>query len=92
METIKFFIAGNRLRDKYKIFLTSSNRKRYNHNNDFETIINLPKEFYQNNFKFERCTGIYRTNLYYKDISQYLDVYCVTQYHNKYKFMEEIKG
>ena len=61
-----------------KVFLTSHNRidrkGRFNHRNDFTTLIDFPKEFYKKHFTFDRGSGIYRSSLKYIDILKYIRV------------------
>ena len=67
MKTVHFELAGQKQKS-YSVFLQSRHRK-YNkksgiyHNNQFHTIVSMPLDYYNENFKFERVSGIYRTSL-----------------------------
>ena len=75
----EFRISGNVYKKvNENIFLTTNDRvdfkNRYCTRNDFTTKIKFPKEFFKENFKFDRSAGIYRTSLKYRDILYYIIV------------------
>lgn len=73
----KMFLVAGRRKLTDKVFLQSKNV--FNggtifHRNDFSTLIRLPWPFYRKHFIFERSTGIYRTELTYGEIQQFITV------------------
>ena len=75
MGYVKFTVAGDKTKNKNdNVFLDSRHRvpsfNRYveTHRNDHTTRINMTSEFYKKNFKFEKSSGIYRTDLKWQDL------------------------
>jgi hypothetical protein len=83
MKTVLFLVAGNKTAESElnnEVFLQSNNR-RYDmkdpfiyHRNDFTTFYYIPMEFYKDNFKYERQSGIYRNDLTYSDLLPYAEI------------------
>lgn len=79
---VKFHKAGRHTETHLndKVFLTCHDRvKSFNHTifhrNDYGTNYKFPLEFFREHFKYDRHMGIYRTNLCYKDIVKYAEVF-----------------
>lgn len=69
---MKFWKAGDFSKHTDTIFLTSHNRVRNQrehlfHRNDFTTFIFIPEEF-RSRIRYERKTGIYRTDITYSEL------------------------
>ena len=62
-----------------RVFLTSDNRiySRWAsrpHHNDYETRLALPIEFFKGNFFYDRSAQIYRNDIQWKDLAEYMTV------------------
>ncbi len=69
-----FSLPGKR-RDTSDVFLQSENRKYSTsytlfHKNDFTTELIIPYDVFKKHFKFDRLSGIYRTQLTYGELKQ----------------------
>ena len=74
MKTIKTFHNGKRENSNRIFFVTSDHRSKFKSHfgkNDQKTIYTFPVDFFKKHFKYERRTGIYRTDLTCKDVWQY---------------------
>jgi hypothetical protein len=71
---MKFWQAGNHENNTEILFLTSRHRVRNGrehlfHRNDFTTFIKIPNNL-KHRIKYERTTGIYRTNITYSELNK----------------------
>ena len=80
MKYVFFDLAGDHSQHNDCVFLMSRNRKysknakAYEHRNDYTTHIIFDMEFFKKNFKYDRLNGVYRTDLRYQDIKQFMTV------------------
>lgn len=79
MRYVEFLKAG-RVRDDDRVFLTTHGRTMADrartqhtiyHRNDWSTIWRIPVPFYRQHFTYERQSGIYRTDLRYRDLVEF---------------------
>ena len=73
-----YFIKAGHKHDKDRVFLESTDRRkgpdgRIFHNNETTNYIRIPCPFFKEHFKYEHLSGIYRTDLTYGDIRQYIE-------------------
>jgi len=65
-----FYIPGLRSREE-QVFFSSYDSKFHSACNTYDTIYQIPYEFYKKNFKYNRSTGFYENNLKYSDLEPY---------------------
>jgi len=81
MRTVQFLKPGREIPND-PVFLTSRHREHARlarqrhtiyHRNDWSTIWTIPVEVMKEHFHYDRSSGIYRTDLKYKDIACYME-------------------
>jgi hypothetical protein len=78
MRTVNFLKAGRFLPNE-RVFLTTHSRQaaRGNtiyHRNRYSTVIRIPVDVFRANFKWFPQSGIYRNDLTYSDLADYMEV------------------
>ena len=70
---------GKQVKHAQPVFFRSEQRMRslneaVFHRNDYNSEWRIPDDFFREHFRYEHSTGIYRTDLHYCDIVQFLTV------------------
>lgn len=78
---VQFLLAGRR-QPSERVFFTSDHRRMADlahsqhtiyHRNDWTSLYTIPVNFFRAHFQYDRSAGIYRTDLRYQDVLEYLE-------------------